>query len=159
MQGQFMETQCVTEHDGMEVRKNLSMRRKKILIVDDDVLIRFLIKDAFSICTSNCDAMTAGNGAAAIRILQSDVPVDFILTDMDMPVMSGYEFISHLKENHPDIPFLVMTGATTHEYTHMLSQGFLNCIVKPFNVIDLVERVMGLIDSKGCMSAAPSSTC
>jgi CheY-like chemotaxis protein len=149
MKGPFMETKCLTEQNEMRMKKNLSSGRKKILIVDDDASVRFLIKDAFSICTSNWDAMTAGNGLEAIRILQSDMRVDFILTDMDMPVMSGYELVSHLKKNHPDIPFLVMTGATTHECTHILSQGFLDCVVKPFNVIDLIERVTGMIGVKG----------
>jgi DNA-binding NtrC family response regulator len=146
MQGTFTEAQCITKHDGTGLKENLSIRRKRILIVDDDVSVRFLIKDAFSICTSNCDTITARNGSEAIQMLQSDVPVDFILAGMDLPMMNGYEFLSHLKENYPDIPVLVMTGTSNRGHINIKSVGFLNCIEKPFNVIGLVKLVKRIID-------------
>jgi two-component system, chemotaxis family, sensor kinase CheA len=58
---------------------------KKILVVDDDEATRFLVSDAFHICKTGCAVTTARNGAEAVQVLQS-VPVDFIITDLEMPV-------------------------------------------------------------------------
>jgi hypothetical protein len=44
-----MEAQYITKHDGTKRKANFSIGRKKILIVDDDVLVRFLIRAAFRI--------------------------------------------------------------------------------------------------------------
>jgi len=94
----------------------------------------------------NCDTISARNGAEAMQMLQSDLPVDFILADMDMSVMNSNEFLSHLKENYADIPVLVMTGTSNRGHIHIKSLGFLDYIEKPFNVIDLVKLVMRIID-------------
>ena len=125
---------------------SLLLTKKKILVVDDDPVIRFLISDAFHICKTGCTVRTARNGAEAVQVLRS-VPVDFILTDLEMPVMNGYELLSYVKRNHPDIPFLVMTGATTIEEERMCAFGVTQHIAKPFNVLDLVQRVMSSIDN------------
>jgi two-component system, OmpR family, alkaline phosphatase synthesis response regulator PhoP len=125
---------------------SLLVTKKKILVVDDDAVIRFLVSDAFHICKTGCAVRTARNGAEAVQVLQS-VPVDFILTDLEMPVMNGYKFLSYVKRNHPDIPFLVMTGATTIEEERMCAFGITQYIAKPFNVLDLVQRVMSSFDN------------
>ena len=128
--------------------------KKKILVVDDDPVTRFLISDAFNICKTWSAVRTARNGEEAVHVLQS-VPVDFILTDLEMPVMNGYKFLSYLKRNHPDIPFLVMTDATTIEEERMCAFGITQYIVKPFNVLDMVQSVMSSFDN-GHVSFTPS---
>ena len=127
---------------------------KKILVVDDDEATRFLVSDAFHICETGCTVTTARNGAEAVQVLRS-VPVDFILTDLEMPVMNGYQFLSYVKRNHSDIPFLVMTGATSVEEYRMCALGVSQCIAKPFNVLELVRRVMCNFSS-GHLTHTPS---
>jgi two-component system, NarL family, capsular synthesis sensor histidine kinase RcsC len=127
---------------------------KKILVVDDDEATRFLVSDAFHICETGCTVTTARNGAEAVQVLQS-VPVDFILTDLEMPVMNGYQFLSYVKINHSDIPFLAMTGATSVEEYRTCALGVSQCIVKPFNVLELVRRVMNNFNN-GHLTHTPS---
>ena len=117
------------------------MGEKKILVVDDDEATRFLISDAFYILETGCTVTTARNGAEAVEVLQS-VPVDFILTDLEMPVMKGYQLLLYIKNNYPRIPFLVMTGATSVEEYRVCALRVSQCIVKPFNVLELVQKVM-----------------
>ena len=114
---------------------SMGFDEKKILVVEDDEATRFLISDAFHIMETGCTVITSRNGAEAVQVLQS-VPVDFILTDLDMPVMNGYQFLSYVMRNYSDIPFLAMTGATTLEEDRMRALGVSQCIVKPFNVMD-----------------------
>lgn len=117
------------------------MGEKKILIVEDDEATRFLISDAFHLLETDYTVITARNGAEAVQVLQS-VPVDFILTVLEMPVINGYQFLSYVLRKHSDIPFLVMTGATTLEEVRMCALGVSQCIVETFNVMELVQKVM-----------------
>lgn len=85
----------------------------RFLIVDDDASIRALFE--FVALEAGHEVSVAGDGAEALRAVEAAVP-DFIVLDVDMPVMSGREFIERLKRlalTRPElgaIPFLVMTG-------------------------------------------------
>ena len=82
---------------------------RKALVVDDSMLIRhtvcrFLEKRGFEV-------QSATNGIEALEVLQSLQP-DLIITDMQMPQMSGSEFISALKakEEFANIPIVILAG-------------------------------------------------
>ena len=82
---------------------------EKILIVDDDpdmiALIRTILKDRYNL-------MTAGDGKAALEMVRREKP-DLILTDVLMPIMSGYDFyksLRSLKSEVGDIPLMVMSS-------------------------------------------------
>ena len=133
---------------------SMSVGEKKILIVEDDEATRFLITDAFHIMETGCTVITSRNGAEAVRVLQS-VPVDFILTDLEMPVMNGYQLLSYVRTNHSDIPFLVMTGATNFVEDRMWALGVSHYIVKPFNVVGLVQKVMSNFNDSPLSHTSP----
>jgi CheY-like chemotaxis protein len=91
-------------------------------------------------------AVTAKDGLEAIEILESfidDLP-DVILTDIEMPRMDGYEFISALK-NHvlfKHIPILVITSRTSDKHKQKAFQlGVSSYITKPFDQRTLIEKV------------------
>src|SRR5512139_162681 len=87
---------------------------KNILIADDDAALLVILAEAF--CSNGywCNVLTAHSGAEALHILET-VPVDFVLTDLDMPEMDGYELLSHMRQRHSAVPVLVMTGAVGTE--------------------------------------------
>ncbi|MGI6116520.1 response regulator, partial [Luoshenia tenuis] len=75
----------------------------KLMIVDDEPLIRMAIKNLFD-WEENGFEITgeASNGETALALIEKDPP-DIIMTDIKMPRMDGIELISHVREKFPQI--------------------------------------------------------
>ena len=87
---------------------------KRALVVDDDEVFCSHLAEALDRCVQNCCIVTAGNGKEAKKIMESS-RIDFVITDLNMPGMNGYDFIAHARENYPDMPIMAMTGTKTLE--------------------------------------------
>ena len=120
-------------------------RERLILVVDDSRLVCRLVKEGLE--KVGFQVVTAKNGKIAYELVQQQKP-DLILSDLDMPVMNGFEFCDalHVKPEHAAIPFVVMS--TISDRGHMkriIRRGAASYIVKPFNidqVVILVERLL-----------------
>ena len=81
-----------------------------------------------------------------MEILRS-VPIDIILTDLEMPFMNGFELTAYTKAHYPTIPVLVMTGLPSPETEKKaISMGASRYIVKPFDtgvIKNLIETQLG----------------
>jgi len=81
-----------------------------LLIVEDDPTIRELLKDWF---LEECNVLTAQNGREAIQLYEQFADkVKLIITDYEMPLCDGLEFLRWLRAKNNTIPVLVMTGRT-----------------------------------------------
>ncbi|WP_203294722.1 ATP-binding response regulator [Luteirhabdus pelagi] len=72
--------------------------------------------------------------------------LDFILTDIQMPAMSGYEVLGEVKK-WADIPVIAMTGNRSNNRTHYLEKGFAEVLEKPFGkarYVEALETVLGV---------------
>jgi len=86
----------------------MSVRSKaQILVVDDDPLIRKGL--GMFLAFAGYDVATAESGVSAISHLNRTVP-DLLVTDLNMPLMSGVELISHVRSQHPSVPIVAMSG-------------------------------------------------
>lgn len=88
----------------------------------------------------------AENGREAWALLQDQKP-DLIISDIDMPLMNGFELLKLVREDLrlADLPFILMTS---HLYTHVQSSqsaGFDSLLPKPYNPEDLVDQVRFLL--------------
>lgn len=81
--------------------------KKKILIVDDDEVIRDLVASFIKLC--GYDSMKAPNGQKALELVLIGKP-DLIFTDIHMPLMNGFQFLRAVKRMHPDLPVVLITG-------------------------------------------------
>ena len=114
---------------------------KKVLLVDDDESFIWFLVNALSECGEGFVTATAGNGKDAVKIME-EFTADFIITDLNMPVMNGYELLLHAKEHFPDIPVFVMTGVKTLEVEKRLhSMGVSQCMEKPSDITEVVKQV------------------
>ncbi len=114
---------------------------KNILLIDDNHY--FLAGLSMNLCVylKNCNILTAGSGGQALEIMGS-VPVDLIVTDLEMPSMDGYELVESIKEKHPDLPVFAMTGCITPETEKKLAAlGSARCFVKPFGFKKLADMI------------------
>ena len=123
---------------------------KTILIVDDDLSIQHLLRAGLSHHLKDriTSIFTAGNGKEAIDILKT-FRVDFILTDLKMPVMDGYELASYVKKHSPLTPLFVMTGSYDPEIAKRLySIGVTQHFEKPFDLSELVSKIVAVLPGR-----------
>ena len=85
-----------------------SCSRYQILLVDDDESVRNTI--GLLLTSAGYDVATANNGFEALLQIKRSVP-DVIVSDLNMPKMSGFEFLSVARRRFPDIPVIAMSGA------------------------------------------------
>ena len=83
-------------------------RKHEILVVDDDAAIRDSL--ALVLKSGGYDATTAVNGFDALLQLKRRVPA-IVLSDLNMPQMSGFEFLSVVRRRFPQISVIAMSGA------------------------------------------------
>lgn len=118
----------------------------RILVVDDELLIRDLLYDFFS--SRNYDIILAESGSKALEILGVE-DIDLILTDLKMPDMDGLELLrrADTKKNGP--PVIIMTGFPSIESTiEALRLRVADYIIKPFNINRLFESIEAVLEEK-----------
>ena len=114
----------------------------KILIVDDDLHIRELIKVFLS--NEGFEVYEASDGVEALAKLET-VKVDMAILDIMMPNMNGWQLCSELRESY-DIPLLMITAkGETSQKIKGFELGTDDYLVKPFDPLELVVRVKALL--------------
>jgi DNA-binding NtrC family response regulator len=115
------------------------MQQPRILVVDDELLIRDLLYDFFS--GQGWDISVAENGAKALEILERK-EIDLLLTDLRMPEMDGITLTSEVRENYPQIPIVIMTAYPSVETAvEAIRHKVADYVVKPFNVNQLLKTL------------------
>ncbi len=114
----------------------------KILLVDDfptmRKILRNLLKEA-----GFTDIDEAENGIMALERLRGEA-FDLVITDWNMPEMTGLELLKKIREDHAlkDIPVLMVTAEATKECVmEAVQAGVSNYIVKPFTATALKEKI------------------
>ncbi len=119
----------------------MSMRRKHILLTDDNEDFLQSFAEGLS-SDGEFEVFTAGNGGEALEILKAGRKIDLLVTDLEMPVMDGFELLTHLKKDYPAIAAIVMTGHITPKIKERLGAiGDYTCIEKPVGFGDLRQRI------------------
>ena len=120
------------------------MRRNHLLfLVDDDVDDHEIFKSALSQVDESILLMIAGNGKEALQVLSSlDQLPDFIFLDLNMPRMSGIQFLAEIKKSEllRGIPVLVYsTSDSPHDKERAMTAGAEQFITKPARFSELCE--------------------
>ena len=115
------------------------MSQKKILIVDDDEAVRSILAELVRIFGFNSETSSGGYDALN-RVDKS--PYDLIITDINMPDLNGLELIKRVKESHPEIDLIAITGFDMdYRYTDVIEMGASDFIVKPFENNELQAKI------------------
>lgn len=115
----------------------------KILIVEDEEIIRFGLQDNFEL--ENYIVETAEDGEEAIQKADSFEP-HLILLDLMIPKKSGFEVCRYVRNKHPDC-FIIMLTAKTEEASKVagLEIGADDYVTKPFSILELLARVKAFL--------------
>jgi two-component system chemotaxis response regulator CheY len=119
----------------------------KIMIVDDSKAMRMIVTRTLRQAGFGHHTLEqAGNGADALRAIRS-APPDLVLSDWNMPEMSGLELLQQLQSDGPQVRFGFVTAEGSPEMRRMaLEAGASFVITKPFTV-ESFQEVLGPVIS------------
>ena len=123
------------------------MSQIRALIVDDSSVMRKIVERSLRQAGLDLSVIEAGNGAEALGLLDSH-PVDLILSDINMPVMDGLEFVRQLQtvEKLRGIPVvMITTEGSESNVVQALSFGAKGYIRKPFTPDQVKEHVLPVL--------------
>jgi CheY-like chemotaxis protein len=113
--------------------------RMQIVVVDDDPMAAEMI--SLMLEEAGHQPLLASDGMAAIELIEKGC--DLVVSDMNMPLMSGIELFQTLREGGVDVPFLLLTGDDPGPYMAM-APGLNGCLMKDD---DLFDRLVSVVDS------------
>jgi putative nucleotidyltransferase with HDIG domain len=110
-----------------------------ILIVDDERGPRESLR---MILTPTHRVQIAKTGSEALERLVGDEPIDLVTLDLNMPGMNGQEVMRTIRDEHPEVEIIVITGyGTLESATEGLRHGICDYIEKPFDVVQVMAAV------------------
>jgi len=119
------------------------MSERPILLVEDDMALRDALAETLRL--AGHDVLMATDGTMALQILASS-PVRAVVTDYQMQPMDGYELLRQVRDQHPQLPVLMMTAHGTIEHAvRSMAEGAIDYLVKPFSAQLLNEKLQKII--------------
>ncbi len=138
------------------------MKQLPILIVEDDATLREALVDTLEL--SRYKVLVANDGAQALEVLR-DNTVGLVITDVQMPNMTGLQLLHGIKARWPHLPVLLMTAyGVISQAVEAMREGACDYLVKPFEVEDLLARAArwmlpaGGAEKEGALLADPASS-
>jgi CheY-like chemotaxis protein len=117
-------------------------RSLKILVVDDEEIIRDTLREQLSYLGHHADVVA--DGLLGIRELKNG-NYDLVISDIKMPFLGGMDFLQRAKALYPDLPVIVMTGHGFDETRDkVLAAGAFAFLKKPFLLTEIIALLKRL---------------
>ncbi len=129
-------------------------RKPRVLVVDDSISIRKYVQRFLD--RSGYEVETATDGMNALEVL-GKTKVDAVVTDLEMPVMHGYDLMAEMKRNpvFMNIPIIVLTSRAGEKHRQKaIDMGAQDYLVKPFEEQEMIEALKKLLSSAALASRA-----
>jgi DNA-binding NtrC family response regulator len=112
----------------------------KILLVDDEK--PFVEAMGKRLKKRDLELVTAFNGKEALARLAEDGDIEVVILDIKMPVMDGMEALKKIKDKHPLVEVIMLTGhATVETGIEGMKKGAFDYLMKPCDANQLIEKV------------------
>ncbi|MDB5661766.1 MAG: domain S-box protein [Sphingomonas bacterium] len=122
-----------------------SSQREVVLVVEDEAAVRALVVDVLE--DLGYRAIEAADGPAGLKLLEGDLAIDLLVTDVGLPGLNGRQLADAARMGRPDLKILFMTGYAENA---AIAGGFLEpgmeMITKPFAIEALAQRIREIID-------------
>ena len=121
-------------------RSNPGIANLKFLVVDDDSIMRELLKSIL-----RREGLTvvgdASDGEAALLKCETLEP-HIVYLDINMPKLDGIQVLEKIRETHPRIKVIMVSGEATPEFVHeAISKGACGFVVKPYNAAKILQSL------------------
>jgi len=121
------------------------IRDASIAVVDDDMVIRELVKTVFS--ESGWEIHPYSNGKEFVTDLEKQ-NFDLVFLDLMMPEMNGFQVLSYLKQKGKELPIIVFSALSQKEtVVKAMSFGIRSYLIKPLKPITLMQKAQELLDT------------
>tara|TARA_R110002096_G_scaffold436100_1_gene667725 strand:+ start:94202 stop:94612 length:411 start_codon:yes stop_codon:yes gene_type:complete len=113
--------------------------QKTILLVDDDALVRRVVRRQLELI--QFDVVEASNGAAAVAILRDREDILALVSDVDMPIMNGLELAQTVALQWPALPVVLVSGRRIEVEDRSSLPTNLMMLAKPLSA-DIISQVL-----------------
>ena len=146
----FSQTEEPQEHNSL---------RGRILLVDDDDDLRKLLRALLE--GDGYQVFSCRDAQRALKVFASRGDIDLLLTDFQMPQMSGLELCQRIAEAQPELPMLILSGAVLPEDVRaIIAANRWQFIEKPCDVPVLLNIIASRLESSAAISeAAKTEAC
>jgi DNA-binding response OmpR family regulator len=135
------------------------VEKVKVLIVDDMLLMREILKESMQVIYPNIETVEVGNGWEAYEQLNK-IHYDLVLCDWELPDMKGIELLKWLR-NHPTLketPVIIITAKEDNQiFIEAEQSGVTDLIIKPFHIDVLRKKVLPVLEKIDGKDGDPSS--
>lgn len=119
----------------------------KVLIVDDEYLIRELLEQAVNWENIGCEVVGKASCPAEVYDFLDENLVDIIITDINMPVVDGVTMSRVIKQQYSKIKIIILTGYDEFEYAKKsIKIGIDDYILKPINEAEIEASILRVIE-------------
>ncbi|NUQ81271.1 MAG: response regulator [Bacteroidetes bacterium] len=126
---------------------------KRILLAEADSDLRIVQEGALS--EKGARVVTTGNGQDALTLYStSREPIDLVMTNYNLPGLSGLELIRQIRLLNPDQTILLSTGTTDNEVYVQVADNHIPVLLKPFSPLKLITTIDGLFQAPSSDSPA-----
>lgn len=133
-----------------EEEKVMEMARRKVIIVDDEQHICRLIEALIDWEAQGLEVIGFAHDGSDAFLMCQEMSPDFLITDIQMPGLSGIDLIKKLYDECPEIKVIIITGYSQFPYAHQaLRYGVIDYLLKPIQKEELehaLQKGMELID-------------
>jgi two-component system response regulator PilR (NtrC family) len=120
--------------------------KPRILVVDDEESIREFLE--IMLKKEGYDVTSAEDGAKAKDLLAKR-SFDMVISDLQMPNMTGIELLKHVKESYPDLTFMMITAfGTTESAVEAMKMGAYDYLTKPFKIDEVRLNVANALRAR-----------
>ena len=148
----------INDSENQNLERAQAAARTRVLVADDDPQMQLAVKTC--LIRKDYDVTVVNNGAAALELLDKE-SFDLLITDQQMPQMSGTEVLSTLQKRASEMPVVMITAyGTITQAVEAMQNGAADFITKPFSASDLeriIERVL-LPESKASRQKVSKQT-
>lgn len=117
----------------------------KLLFVEDDAQLLYMVRSGLEDLIGGYEILTAVNGKEGLQQWKKQTP-DMIVSDIEMPVMNGFEMVSKIRQTDGRTPIIFATGLLSpKDLIHGYQVGANNYIKKPYTPEELNEHIQALL--------------
>ena len=114
--------------------------KKTLVIAEDEEELREMLVEQLEVL--GLEILTAPNGQDALDVITQRNDIDGILSDINMPVMTGLQLLAEIRSRGLEIPFVILTGFADRQNTvEALRLSAMDFLEKPYNPAVLVQTL------------------
>ena len=131
----------------------------KLLLVEDDANLRYIVQSGLQDLIGGYEVVTAENGLEGLKQWEEFHP-DIIISDIDMPVMNGFDMVKRIRETDGDTPILFASALTSpKDVKSGYEMGVNNYVKKPFVPDELDAHIRAILKMKQGTKSRNETSC